>query len=94
MITNIVRFALRYRFLIVLLFLAVCVGGFYALSRMQIDAFPDISPNLVQVFAELEGTAAEPEPRERVKPFEERIVPMEPGVAERCWLERYERWKA
>jgi len=59
MITNIVRFALRYRFLVVLLFLTVCVSGFYALSRMQIDAFPDISPNLVQVFAELEGTAAE-----------------------------------
>ena len=59
MITNIVRFSLRYRFLVVLLFLAVCVGGIFALSKMQIDAFPDISPNLVQVFAELEGTAAE-----------------------------------
>lgn len=59
MISSIVSFALRYRFLVLLLFLAVCVGGIYALSNMPIDAFPDISPNLVQVFAELEGTAAE-----------------------------------
>ncbi len=59
MITSFVRFALTYRFLVVLLSLTVCAGGFHALSNMSIDAFPDISPNLVQVFAELEGTAAE-----------------------------------
>jgi cobalt-zinc-cadmium resistance protein CzcA len=45
--------------LIVLGFVAVSVAGVFSLSKLPIDAFPDISPNLVQVFAELEGMAAE-----------------------------------
>lgn len=59
MITRIVQFSLRHRLLIVLGFVGVCVAGVFSLSQLHIDAFPDISPNLVQVFAELEGTAAE-----------------------------------
>jgi len=80
MITHIVRFALRYRFLIVLLFLAVCVGGFYAVSNMPIDAFPDISPNLVQVFAEIEGAAAEEVEQLVSRPVEVAMMGI-PGVA-------------
>ena len=59
MIAAILRFALRYRLLVSLFFVAVCVAGAIALTRIPIDAFPDISPNLVQVFAEVEGAAAE-----------------------------------
>jgi cobalt-zinc-cadmium resistance protein CzcA len=40
-------------------FAGVCIAGVFCLSQLPIDAFPDISPNLVQVFAELEGMAAE-----------------------------------
>jgi len=59
MITKFIRISLRHKWLIVLGFIGVCVAGALSLSRMSVDAFPDISPNLVQVFAELEGMAAE-----------------------------------
>ncbi|MFC1783370.1 efflux RND transporter permease subunit [Planctomycetota bacterium] len=59
MIENIIKFALKYKLMVVLLFAAVCMVGVYSLLELPIDAFPDVSPNLVQVFAEVEGTAAE-----------------------------------
>ncbi|HSG28478.1 MAG TPA: efflux RND transporter permease subunit, partial [Candidatus Krumholzibacterium sp.] len=59
MIEKITRYSLRYKWMILLAFAAVCVIGLFSLSRLPVDAFPDISPNLVQVFAELEGMAAE-----------------------------------
>lgn len=59
MIEKVTKYSLRYKWMILLAFAAVCVIGLYSLSRLSVDAFPDISPNLVQVFAELEGMAAE-----------------------------------
>ncbi|MHC4116028.1 MAG: efflux RND transporter permease subunit [Planctomycetota bacterium] len=59
MIANLIQLSLRNKLLIVLGFVAVSVAGVFSLSKLPIDAFPDISPNLVQVFAELEGMAAE-----------------------------------
>jgi len=59
MITKITQFSLKNKLLIVLGFVGVCIAGIFSLSQLPIDAFPDISPNLVQVFAELEGMAAE-----------------------------------
>ncbi|UCF16089.1 MAG: efflux RND transporter permease subunit, partial [Phycisphaerales bacterium] len=59
MITRLIHFSLRHKLLIILGFVAVSVAGVFSLSKLPIDAFPDISPNLVQVFAELEGMAAE-----------------------------------
>jgi cobalt-zinc-cadmium resistance protein CzcA len=59
MIAKLIEFSLKYKLLMFILFLSVCAGGTYSLTRLSIDAFPDISPNLVQVFAEVEGMAAE-----------------------------------
>ncbi len=59
MIAKLVQFSLKYKLLMVILFLTVCSAGVFSFTRMSIDAFPDISPNLVQVFAEVEGMAAE-----------------------------------
>ncbi|MBW1852252.1 MAG: efflux RND transporter permease subunit [Deltaproteobacteria bacterium] len=59
MITKLIQFLIKHKLLIVLGFVGVCVAGVFSLTRLPIDAFPDISPNLVQVFAELEGMAAE-----------------------------------
>ena len=59
MITRLIQFSLKHKLLIVLGFVGVCLAGVFSLSQLSIDAFPDISPNLVQVFAELEGMAAE-----------------------------------
>lgn len=56
---RIVQFALRSRLLIVIVGLIVLVGGFYAYTRLPVDAFPDVTPALVQVFTVTEGLAPE-----------------------------------
>jgi len=58
-IEKLIQFSFRYKLLVFLLFVGVCGAGAYALVHLPIDAFPDVSPNLVQVYAEVEGMAAE-----------------------------------
>ncbi len=59
MIDRILAFSLKNRLLIMLLGLGVLVGGAYALTKLPIDAFPDVSPTLVQVITEAPGLAPE-----------------------------------
>lgn len=59
MIEQLIKFSFKYKLLVLLLFVGVCGAGVYSLVHLPIDAFPDVSPNLVQVFAEVEGMAAE-----------------------------------
>ncbi|NQV33763.1 MAG: efflux RND transporter permease subunit, partial [Phycisphaeraceae bacterium] len=59
MISKLIQVGLRHKLLVFLVTMAVCVSGVLCLKRLPIDAFPDISPNLVQVFAEIQGMAAE-----------------------------------
>ncbi|MBN1165233.1 MAG: efflux RND transporter permease subunit [Candidatus Krumholzibacteriota bacterium] len=70
MFTKLVQFSLRHKWLVALGFLGICAAGALSLSRLPIDAFPDISPNLVQVFAEMEGMAAEEVERFVTRPVE------------------------
>ncbi len=51
--------ALRTHGLVVIAILALIGYGAYAYSRMPVDAFPDISPIMVPVFAEAHGMAPE-----------------------------------
>ncbi len=59
MIKKIIEFGFKNRFLVIIAFVGICLGGIMSLSNLPIDAFPDISPNMVQVFAEVNGMAAE-----------------------------------
>ena len=59
MIDRVIEFSLRNRMLIALLAIGVLGGGAFALSRLPIDAFPDVSPVLVQVVTETPGLAPE-----------------------------------
>ena len=59
MIDKMIQFALRNRLLIVMLGVMVMTAGYYSYRKLPVDAFPDVSPNLVQVFAETEGLAPE-----------------------------------
>ncbi len=59
MIDRILEFSLRNRLLVVLLGLGAVGGGTFALSRLPIDAFPDVSPVLVQVITVTPGLAPE-----------------------------------
>ena len=56
---QLIAFALRQRLLVVLLALIVAGSGVLALGRLPIDAFPDVTPVLVQIFTEAEGLAPE-----------------------------------
>jgi cobalt-zinc-cadmium resistance protein CzcA len=59
MIENIIHIGLKHKLLAFMTTVAVCALGVFSLSKLSIDAFPDISPNLVQVFAEVDGMAPE-----------------------------------
>jgi len=59
MIERIIHIGLKHKLLAFMATVAVCTLGVFSLSRLSIDAFPDISPNLVQVFAEVDGMAPE-----------------------------------
>src|SRR5574338_912483 len=59
MIDRLIEFSLRNRLLIALFAVGVLGGGAIALSRLPIDAFPDVSPVLVQVVTETPGLAPE-----------------------------------
>ena len=59
MIEKLIALGLRHKLLAFLMTVAVCALGIASVLRLSIDAFPDISPNLVQVFAEVDGMATE-----------------------------------
>ena len=64
---KIVDISLRYRFLVLIVTIAIAVLGIYSYSELPVDAFPDISPIMVPVFVEAEGMA--PEEIERLITF-------------------------
>jgi cobalt-zinc-cadmium resistance protein CzcA len=59
MIDKLLAFSLRNRLLVMLMAIGVIGGGALALTRLPIDAFPDVSPTLVQVSTEAAGLAPE-----------------------------------
>jgi cobalt-zinc-cadmium resistance protein CzcA len=56
---KIIHFALKNRLLISVLAVLVLAAGYYSYLKLPVDAFPDVTPNLVQVFTETEGLAPE-----------------------------------
>ncbi len=67
MILKLVELSLKKRSIIVLLLLSVIAYGVYQYRQLPTDAFPDISPVMVPVFAEAHGMA--PEEIERMITF-------------------------
>lgn len=59
MIHRIVEFALRQRFLILLFVVALIIGGSISFQRMPVDAYPDLSPPLVELITQWPGHASE-----------------------------------
>jgi cobalt-zinc-cadmium resistance protein CzcA len=59
MIHHIVQFALRQRFLILMLAVLVVIAGALSFQRMPVDAYPDLSPPLVEIITQWPGHAAE-----------------------------------
>ena len=59
MIHNIVQFALRQRFLVLMLAVFLIIAGSISFQRMPVDAYPDLSPPMVEVITQWPGHAAE-----------------------------------
>ncbi len=59
MINKIIEFAARQRLLVLIFTILLVAAGIISLNKLPIDAFPDVSPVLVQVFTEAEGLAPE-----------------------------------
>ncbi|MEJ2317646.1 MAG: efflux RND transporter permease subunit, partial [Gammaproteobacteria bacterium] len=57
MIEKLIDVALGNRLLVVVLVLLVMGAGYHSYRQLPVDAFPDVSPNLVQVFTITEGLA-------------------------------------
>src|ERR1700735_2395075 len=59
MIHRSVQFALKQRFLILMLVVFITVGGAISFQRMPVDAYPDLSPPMVEILPQCPGHAAE-----------------------------------
>jgi heavy metal efflux system protein len=56
---RIIEFSLGSRLLVLAFSILVVTAGYYSYLKLPVDAFPDVSPSLVQVFTETEGLAPE-----------------------------------
>ena len=59
MIDKIIELSLKNRLLFLVMGVMIMVGGYFSYTQLAVDAFPDVSPNLVQVFTITEGLAPE-----------------------------------
>ena len=81
MINRLVEASLRVKGLVILAVIAVIAYGMYTYRRMPVDAFPDISPIMVPVFAEGHGMAPEEIERLITYPIESTMNGL-PGVTQ------------
>jgi cobalt-zinc-cadmium resistance protein CzcA len=59
MINRIVQFALRQRMFVLLLVAFIAVGGIFSFIHMPVDAYPDLSPPMVEIITQWPGHASE-----------------------------------
>lgn len=59
MLERLVELSLRYKVLVLILFLVIGAVGYRAVRTLPIDAFPDVTPVQVNVYTEAAGLAAE-----------------------------------
>jgi heavy metal efflux system protein len=70
MIHRIVQFALRQRFLVLMLTLLIVLVGIWSFRQMPVDAYPDLSPPMVELITQWPGHAAEEVERLTTLPLE------------------------
>src|SRR6202030_1479998 len=70
MIHRVVQFALRQRFMVLTLTLFVVAAGALSFQRMPVDAYPDLSPPMVELITQWPGHAAEEVERLATLPLE------------------------
>ena len=59
MIHRVVQIALRQKFLVLMLVVFLVIAGIISFERMPVDAYPDLSPPMVEIITQWPGHAAE-----------------------------------
>src|SRR5512137_350361 len=59
MIHKIVQTALRQRFVVLVMVVVLVIAGVISFKRMPVDAYPDLSPPMVEIITQWPGHAAE-----------------------------------
>jgi len=59
MLNKIIDLSLKYKLLVVVLFMVISAMGFKAYQEIPVDAFPDITPKQVVIYTESPGNSAE-----------------------------------
>lgn len=67
---TLIKGTVHHRLIILVLAIGVLVAGAYSYLKLPVDAFPDVTPALVQVFTETEGLAPEEVERYVTYPIE------------------------
>jgi cobalt-zinc-cadmium resistance protein CzcA len=70
MIHRIVQFALRQRFMVLMITVMIVIAGAISFQRMPVDAYPDLSPPMVELITQWPGHAAEEVERLTTLPLE------------------------
>jgi cobalt-zinc-cadmium resistance protein CzcA len=70
MIHRIVHFALRQRFLVLMVTALMVIAGAWSFRQMPVDAYPDLSPPMVELITQWPGHAAEEVERLTTLPLE------------------------
>jgi heavy metal efflux system protein len=70
LIHRIVKFALKQRFVVLLFTVLIAIAGAMSFKRMPVDAYPDLSPPIVELITQWPGHAAEEVERLTTLPLE------------------------
>src|SRR5690554_306106 len=55
MINSMIRYALHNRLLVLVAIIGIAVAGYFSYNKLAVDAFPDATPTMVQVYTSSEG---------------------------------------
>ena len=81
MLNKLVESSLHYKFLVLVVFAVVAFLGWQAVTRISMDAFPDVTPVQVNIYTESDGLAAEDIEQLLTFPVESGMAGL-PGVRE------------
>ena len=59
MLDKLIELSLKYKLLVIVLFMAISIFGYKSYQEIPVDAFPDITPKQVVVYTESPGNSAE-----------------------------------
>lgn len=70
MIKNLIRWAIHSRLVVILLALSLLAFGLYSFQRVNVEAYPDPAPAIVEIIAQFPGASAEEVERQITAPLE------------------------